>query len=563
MGTYVDHGICLPHIPDPFIKSQVLVGRGHIGRMIDFTGVLPKSPGRLDCDKYMAVQHARHNEVTPMAENFPRRIAPVFFHMGFRLLREAGKESSIVSRRNLPICMVQEFRRNIPPVIGSVGRHFINEGLGILRHPVHPVPPFLQEPQEPSDTLDGIDLAGAADVGIVGRVIMENDGHLFIPVFLPGQHGPLPGPPGQGRHPLRQGPVVMGTIFPHFLGGKGQSMYDTIKLRHRHSIGQLIGREPCKMGAPPSVIPIGIIDLQDGHPQLLQVRKVDKACRGESKEEWIQQDLDHRVPMDIEAVLHIVSQGGHAGTVVIRGTGKDSKHMAALLPESLYHGRLPVQVSPEPVFPGKDEPHRRTVFLPVGPDIAFRIGGCFFFIGIIDSPVGKLPGHLAGNGGSGEMVQQEGNQISIIQKTAAGKIGLDPGHLILRHGPAFLIFFQIADMDEKGDLLLYKKSMEFLQEITGKAGAHPKDNHRASSLRFLFPEVRKFLLVPRLYHGNSTFRHLRQAGGLLHTGHGGLHVRYAKNLLHRNLLLNNTSSNKRTSVHLINSYTVEAARFPY
>ena len=107
MGTYVNHGIRLPHIPDPFIKSQVLVGRSHIGGMIDFTGIFTESPGRLDRDEYMAVQHARHDEVVPMAENFSRRLAPVFFHMGPRLLREAGKESSIVSRRNLPICMIQ------------------------------------------------------------------------------------------------------------------------------------------------------------------------------------------------------------------------------------------------------------------------------------------------------------------------------------------------------------------------------------------------------------------------------------------------------------------------
>ena len=55
MGSYVDQGVRLPFLSKPLVKGQIVVGGRGSWRVVDLIRIFPKSPGRLDGDKDMAV----------------------------------------------------------------------------------------------------------------------------------------------------------------------------------------------------------------------------------------------------------------------------------------------------------------------------------------------------------------------------------------------------------------------------------------------------------------------------------------------------------------------------
>ena len=93
-----------------------------------------------------------------------------------------------------------------------MGSHDADKLFRRFRKKVNLVAIRLHAGQKPGSTFHGIHAGGTADIVILGRVVMENQGDLFIFVFQMVEPCPFDGLIYHGGHTFRHGLVFDGAV---------------------------------------------------------------------------------------------------------------------------------------------------------------------------------------------------------------------------------------------------------------------------------------------------------------------------------------------------------------
>ena len=131
-----------------------------------------------------------------------------------------------------------------------MGSHDADEFFRRFRKKVNLVAIRLHAGQKPGSTFHGIHAGGAADIVILGRVVMENQGNLFIFVFQTMEPCPFDGLIYHGGHTFRHGLVFDGAVRQYVTAGDRNPVDRAVKFRQGYGDGSFHRVEAFGIFAP-------------------------------------------------------------------------------------------------------------------------------------------------------------------------------------------------------------------------------------------------------------------------------------------------------------------------
>ena len=163
MGAHMDDHIRLPSIPQPLIKSQVLMGGRHIGIVVQFPRVQAIAPCRLDGEENMTVHGSGDENISILHHDRPRRPAPVLFQLCFHFLRKMMVAFEIFGDRQLFTLFHLLIRQHVH-IVRGMGSHLPDELCPVLRNPGNVIAFLFHAEEKLLDAFHGIQAHGASDI---------------------------------------------------------------------------------------------------------------------------------------------------------------------------------------------------------------------------------------------------------------------------------------------------------------------------------------------------------------------------------------------------------------
>ena len=193
-----------------------------------------------------------------------------------------------------------------------MGGHDADELLGRSRQEIDPVTVLLHAGQQPDGAFHGIQAGGAADIVILGRVVMENQGDLFVFVFQPVQLCPLYGLVHHGGVAFRHGPVFDGAVRQHIAAGNGNSVQGPVKFRQGHGDGRFHRIEAFGIVAPFFFRGQQGITGQDRYAQFFQFVNGEAAVACVGKFHGADDNVHCGFPVQSKEIGKHLADAGHA-----------------------------------------------------------------------------------------------------------------------------------------------------------------------------------------------------------------------------------------------------------
>ena len=274
-------------------------------------------------------------------------------------------------------------------VIGGVGCENSNEGFRIFRNEIDPVAPIFHFPEKNSHALDGIQAQSISYIGVLGRVVVKNNSHLFISVFFSPESGPFSGLMDHVDQTLHDGSIPDFPIGEYFLAGHRHAMDGAIEFGEGDGNGNIHRRHAFEGLGPVPVFCHQGISEQYRDALAFQKRDGQGPTGGKGK----LHEVNDGIYCWNSAVREIAGiyfrQRWHAHFRNGKAVAEDGNHIHFFLFDFPYQGILVCQVLPQPFIPVKEEADSGSSRMDVALLVVFQgeVGG--MVIGIINATPGK------------------------------------------------------------------------------------------------------------------------------------------------------------------------------